>query len=62
MFSAVVQDFVIDFIGKHNQTMMTCNLNNAFQHIIGVQSSGGIVRINDDDATRIGGNLAFDIG
>ena len=49
MLIAVVQDLVVDLVGKDDQAMLAGDLQDPFQDLLRIQRPRRIVRVNDDD-------------
>ena len=58
MSITVIQHLVVNFVGENNQLVLARNLDNFQQQGIGIQRTGGIVRINDDNRASVRGDLA----
>ena len=61
MFLTVIQDFVVNLIGKNDQLVLARQFDNLLQQFHRIQSAGGIVGIDDDDGTGVRVDLATDI-
>ena len=60
-FSTVVSDLFVDFIGEHDQAVLTCQVHDLLQNQARVDSTGRVVRVNDHDALGALGNLRLDV-
>ena len=49
VYSIVVQNLVVNFIGHHNELMLYCEIGNFPQHFGAVHSACGVVGVNDDN-------------
>ena len=65
VLDAVVENLVIDLVGKNHKTVFSCNLNDVKEHGIGIKNTCGVVWVDDDDAfgarTHFGADVV-DIG
>ena len=52
---------VIDLVGEDHQVVLSGQLYDLQQHILGVQRTGGVVGVNDNDCLGLGSNLAAHI-
>ena len=50
MLQTIVQNFVVDLIGENHQAVVSGDFHNAIQNLIRVQSTRGIIGINDHNA------------
>ena len=61
MLVAVHDQAVVDLIGENNQLMLSCNLHDLLQNLLGINSSCRVVRVNDNDGFGLVCDLALDI-
>ena len=61
VFDAVVQNFVVDLIGKNDQAMGSGNVNDAPENVIAVQSAGGVVGVDDHNALGLGRDFGTNV-
>ncbi len=57
----VVQDLVVNLIGKQDQVVLTGDLGQLLQHRTRVDGAGGVVRVDDNHRPGVGGDLAADV-
>lgn len=60
MRCTIVETFVINFIGKHDQLVFTSQIDNFFQQFIRIQGTCRIIRVDDDNRLRMRGDLRLD--
>ncbi|MNC49426.1 hypothetical protein D3C75_986050 [compost metagenome] len=61
MLCLVVEDLVVDFVGKDDQVVLTGDLDDLFQQFFAVDRAGGVVRVDDHDATGTWSDFAANI-
>ena len=59
---AVVEDFVVDFVGENNQAVFARQLGDFKQDFFAVHRAGGIVGIDDDDGFGFRRDFGFHVG
>lgn len=52
MAGRVVEDLVVDFVGKNDQIVTPGDFDNVTQQIIRIQCAGWIVGVDDNDSSR----------
>ena len=62
VYRAVVEDFVVDFVGEDNQAVFARQLGDFEQDFFAVHRAGGIVGIDDDDGFGFRCDFGFHIG
>ena len=62
VYRAVVEDFVVDFVGVDNQAVLACQLGDFEQDFFAVHRAGGVVGVDDDDGFGFGRDFGFHVG
>ncbi len=62
MRRTVVQHLVVDLVGEDDELMFARKLDDLFQYLIGIQRTGRVVRVDDDDGARVRRDLAAHVG
>ena len=62
VYGVVVKNFVVNFIGKNNQAVFTCQFGNFQQDFFAVHRAGRVVGVDDDDGFGFRRNFGFYIG
>ena len=61
MLHAVVEHFVVDFIGINNELVFARHLDNLFQHLFGIDGSSGVIRVNQHNRAGFWRDLAANV-
>ena len=62
VYRAVVEDFVVDFVGVDNQAVLARQLGDFEQDFFAVHRAGRVVGVDDDDGFGFGRDFGFHIG
>ena len=62
VYSTVVKNFVVNFVGKNNQAMFTRQFGDFQQDFFAVHRAGRVVGVDDDDGFGFRRNFGFYIG
>ncbi|CAH0323123.1 hypothetical protein SRABI106_04452 [Rahnella aquatilis] len=62
MLGFVIQDFVVNFVGKNNQIMFPGDVHNLHQQFFAVYRTGRVVRVDDHNAAGAWGDFVTNIG
>ena len=62
VYRAVVEDFVVDFVGENNQAVLARQLGDFEQDFFAVHRAGGVVGVDDDDGFGFGRDFGFHVG
>ncbi len=62
MYGVVVEDLVVDFVGEQNELVLARKLDHAFEHFLGVDRAGGVVRVDQHQCLGVRRDLGLDIG
>ena len=61
MRGTIVEDLVVDLVGKDDQAVLAGDLEDLLQQVIRIQRAGGVVGVDDDDGARALGDLGADV-
>ncbi len=61
MLNTVHNKSVVNFIGEDEKVVLTGNLNDVLKNLLRVNRTRRVVRVDDNDSLRLGGNFASHI-
>ena len=61
MRGTVVEDLVVDLVGKDDQVVLAGDFQDLLQQVVRIQRAGGVVGVDDDDGARALGDLGADV-
>ena len=62
VYSVVVEDFVVNFVGKNNQAVFACQFGDFKQDFFAVHRACRVVGVDDDDGFGFRRNFGFHVG
>ena len=62
VYSTIVKNFVVNFVGKNNQAVFTRQFGDFQQDFFAVHRAGRVVGVDDDDGFGFRRNFGFYIG